>query len=46
LSESVLRLSNLLIEETRHARGHRLSAPLQGLLRAAPLNPRRWQFSA
>ncbi len=46
LSETITRLSNLLLAELRQGRGHRLFAPLRGLLRAAQGNPRRWRLTA
>jgi len=46
LSETITRMSNLMLAELRHGRGHRLINPLRGLIRAAQGNPRRWRLTA
>ena len=46
LSETITRMSNLMLAELRHGGGQWLFAPLRGLLRAARGNPRRWRLTA
>ena len=46
LSETIKRLSKMLVAEIREGRGQPLFAPLKALIRAARGNPRRWRLTA
>jgi transposase len=46
LSESITRLSKLMLAQLREGGGHPFFAPLRGLIRRARGNPRRWRLTA